>query len=197
MDLTFDQLTISPMMVVLLLLYGLLIAFVLVLWTALDLRKKKDTETEPSRADSRQPERPARQPRPTPAPAAAAVQPEPQPTRTPTRPAADSDSVVSYSVRPRVNGSGPANGAATPARTERPAPPVTESDRPSAKDPPVTPPAIGRSGRQPSRDTEPVRTTTARRQEAPEQAAPAAAKRQKSEDAFERFLRSRTDEDDF
>lgn len=196
----FERLTISPMMVVLLLLYGLLIAVFLVLWTALDLRRRQRSPdsaaaTERPRQE-RQPERSA-----TPATQPATAEPETadsRPLRPQARRTADSDSVVSYSVRPRVNGDPAPTAAGRPPAAEPQA--RTEPVRPPEEPDPSQEQPVGRSSRQPAGSPRQVQTETARLDRpgpADRATRPSGTERRRSEDAFERFLRSSADDEDF
>ena len=198
----FERLTIPPLMVVLLLLYGLLIAFVLVLWTALDLRRRKragEGEQAGRTEAGRQAAPPARPRTEAPRLTASADPPAPAPeaARPPARRTADSDSVVSYSVRARVNG----EPAPADSRERRTAPQQPAVATPPTEDSQPAEPRIGRGSRKPAADPRPVRTETARleRPAEPEQSGrqPGGTERRRSEDAFERFLRSSADDDDF
>lgn len=198
-----------------LLLYGLLIALVLVLWTALDLRRKGNRaerrEAAARRADEvQQPPAtpqaaragsgngsPLRQPAAQPASAVA-----PAASGSLSRRTADSESVVSYSVRPRVNA---AEDRAAPAQQtpERAGAREPEPAQSGATDRPVPPPP-GRSNRtaRPPAQSRPISPSGADSGQ-PQGAvprrpvAPTSAARQRSEDAFERFLRGSADDDDF
>ena len=184
------QLNLSPLMVLMLLLYGLLIALVLVIWSALNLRRQKVRSEQPVATavpDTTPPTRPAAASAPA---RTAAAEPErPRPAAV-TRRAADSDSVVSYSVRPRLN----------PAAAQQPAkqpdnPPVRP--REPLKDPEIDF-QVGRRSRQPSGQT-PTTVTPVRQPDSSPAAhgtAPASPARKRSEDAFERFLRSSRDDND-
>ncbi len=184
----FDQLDLSPMMLLMLLLYGLLIAVILVLWTALDLGGRR----KPAERSAEQPAQPVRR-NPT----------VHQETRKPAAPpadarasrrVADSDSVVSYSVRPRV-----AEREQRPAFTEKPAAPAeTASAVPRQLKEPIPRAEVdfptGRESRKPRADkpatVSPVKPPPPRAEQ------PGNPQRSNSEDAFERFLRSRGDDND-
>ena len=190
----FDQLDLSPMMLLMLLLYGLLIAVILVLWTALDLggrRKAKERTAEQPAQAATQPARRTQVTQQEPAKAAPA---QPQDARAARR-AADSDSVVSYSVRPRVTAqeqrpvhAEPAAEPARPAGGHRQRPeqvPTAEVDFPT-----------GRETRQ-SRPEKPKTVTPVRPPPARDEQR-GNPQRSRSEDAFERFLRSSgNDNDDY
>src|SRR5690554_2851061 len=101
----FDQLDLSPMVVVLLLLYGLLLAVCLVVWTALDMSgRRKTAATEVSRKKTEVPGNSRKDSRARQTPLAQAAQeqrsddaPAVPVTGSPAqRRAADSESVVSY-----------------------------------------------------------------------------------------------------
>ena len=200
----FDQLDLSPMMLLMLLLYGLLIAVVLVLWTALDLRRRNPRGSQPHEAERNAPEPAGR-----PAVRRDAVQTQQLPEANATkaaRRAADSDSVVSYSVRPRVTSGEPAPPAPAvkPAAAAEPEVPerATQAQtlaRPIQSEPLRTADVdfpVGRGSRQlkqeKSRTVTPVRPPPVREDRTGE------PERRRSEDAFERFLRSSgNDNDDY
>ncbi len=165
-------LDIPPLVMVLLLLYGLLIALVFTIWTALGTgRRNRQAAVRPA------PE-PAVEPKVEKQPVKAA---DPAPRTEPVRPwlrdpaagprPADSEAVASYSVR-----------AAT-----RPAPrPVTE-EKPTPA--PVTPPA--RAAERPAASpAEPAARPPAEGTDVPRVPQDQNSERARSEDAFERFLRS-------
>lgn len=186
----FDQLNLSPMMMLLLLLYGLLIAVILVLWTALDLGKRRQPQ-------ERAAEQPAQPDRRTPAVQQEHKEATPPPDARVARRTADSDSVVSYSVRPRVTHEqqrpAPTEQAALPPAEPRPA--ETERRREPIPTAEVDFPT-GRESRKPR--AEKPATITPVRQPAPGSEQPGNPQRSRSEDAFERFLRSSgNDNDDY
>ncbi len=235
----FDQLDLSPMVVVLLLLYGLLLAVCLVVWTALDMSgRSKPAAAEPagkkreragkSRGEPQAAQAQAARPQPSQAQTAQATQ---EPGRKSTaagsgelRRAADSESVVSYSVRQRVTAPGPGTTPrkqeAAPVSDRQVAPdvrarqePRVESGRPevprATEAPVIRPPEpqaapkdgqdfkVGRSSRLPRSGGGTV-TPRADEPGASQAAADRATslKRGKSEDAFERFLRSSSNDND-
>lgn len=205
----FGQLDLSPMVVVLLLLYGLLLAVCLVVWTALDLGggKKDAASAQSQRAapGNAEAERPltARQPSGTeparpeqPRPAQAALVPESR------RRAADSESVVSYSVRPRVNQAENQPRVAAPPAAARPDPIPEPAPRPVApatasrvasEPEPSTLFEVGRDSRKP-RDPGSRAGTIMPGQRGNKESG--ARLQPKGEDAFERFLRSSRDDGD-
>lgn len=210
-----DQPPLAPLSLFILVLFGLLLVFFVIIWTALGsggdarppARRREADEARPAAGAA--PERQA-PPAAKTAPAAPAATVRDNARRT-----ADSDSVVSYSVRPRLQEHGesrartaePAAPAAPAAGWERrpeaaprAAEPPARRPAPGARDVPA--PAPGRQGR--TRDTaRPARTETGRpefvREDRPrdgDAGLPVNPERQKSEDAFERFLRRSSDDHD-
>lgn len=188
----FDQLDLSPMMLLMLLLYGLLIAVILVLWTALDLGGRRKPAERAAEQPLQKPVQPVRR-NPT-------VQQEtrkpaaPPPDARASRRVADSDSVVSYSVRPRVT-----EREQRPAFAEKPAAPAEAAGAvPRPLKQPIPTAEVdfptGRESRKPRADkpatVSPVKPPPPRGEQAGN------PQRSKSEDAFERFLRSRGDDND-
>ena len=189
-------LELTPMTVMMLLLYGILLALVLVAWSALSPNRDKSANRQDRQAAPKQAKRPAAKARPADKPVqatqvpaepieASPVAPAAQPRRT-----ADSDSVVSYSVRQRVSTPPPADPPVQP----RPEP----QQQPARREPEVRPAAVnrpanqefqvGRAGRLPHAPENGSQANGQDRQ----------ADRQKGEDAFERFLRSSTrDNEDY
>lgn len=194
----FDGLSMSPMMTLMLLLYGLLIAVILVLWTALDLGGRRRSRNE-GRQESRRPQREPSRTAPEPV-----TRQESTPVATPvkesaaSRRAADSDSVISYTVRPRVAADG--RQPAEPGDSGTPAAPQPAATRARPSRPERVPTAdvefpTGRDSRKPSREQ--PRTVAPVRPPPPRTADGAGNPvRRKSEDAFERFLRSSSDDND-
>lgn len=202
-----NQPGLEPLSLFILVLFGLLLAFFLVLWTALgsgnDRRetparqKRQKHERRPSRppVTAGRDEAPAAEPKQEEgsAPAAAAA------PRAESRRLADSDSVVSYSVRPRVPGRPPAEAEPRPVpeREVPPAQPAARQETGRAERRAAPPAVTGRDGRaapglsRPAgRDTRSDPAGVERPSEAPE------GGHGRSSDAFERFLRRSSDDHD-
>ncbi len=208
----FERLDLPPLVVVLLLLYGLLIAFIYTVWTALNLRRGRrtaaETANERQSVRSKEQELP-KQPQPTTrvAPPAEAGPAKPwlaRPAEAP-RPA-DSEAVASYSVRKKAQTAKdprPAS-AVTPAphRQERAA---TDVQAPAARAPRAAASQAG-AVKPTAAPAAPAVPAQVRQQEQPRNAAARPARkaetgkeeRARNEDAFARFLRSSgEDRDDF
>jgi len=206
----FERIDLPPLAVVLLLLYGLLIAFIYTLWTALNLQRGRRgpqegaNERQPARRTQK--ERTARQQQRTPvAPPPAEAAPAKPWLAKPAEAArpADSEAVASYSVRKKAGTAPeprPASAAPpAPVRRERPAtevqapaiertPRAASSQARSVKPEPAAAPAQARQQEQPRTPAAlPAQKQEARKEE-----------RARNEDAFARFLRSSgEDRDDF